>query len=665
MGEQLRGFSADLAVAVPVELAPDLAQAAQAGGFDAAWYLAEYPDVGMTGIEPLAHYLWIGRKLGRRGMPGAVAAVLTQAEGAECASADALAGVRMAPDGSGGGWAGVHLGTPQGEMNGKPGAGDLGADGACVSHAAQRDPAIDPAVYEAVAAGMSREFYLLRYPDIAEAGVDPVAHYLQAGWAEGRDPCRQFCTRHYLDNYPDVAAAGINPFYHWLVAGRAEGRHGRHQLGFRFDLLAAQKPVTEQIAEMKARRRPVALGNARHLSQRLAQMAADGGQVVLSFSHDDFTAHVGGVQLLLRRELGLLRAQGWHQIHVFPAHPLGFLECSGEVVLLGVVIDGEMAGFYRPLDLMAAARGLQLAQVPRLVIHNLLGHNVDQVLAIVAAFGVSSGHFWLHDYAALYNNYKLLRNDVAYAGRPDAGSMAQQLCLYAQAPFCHADEFSRLFDALALEVIAPSQAACAIWVAAGLHKAAGVRVLEHCALEGQMPGAQGARAADGPLRVGFLGYPAAHKGWEVFAELALRFGDDPRYEFHHLGKGRQGGLPVTYHEVVADAQNPDAMRAAVARTGLDVALVWSIWPETFCLTAYEGLAGGAALVSNPDAGNVARLIDQSGGANGRVLADEAALAEAFASGAILALARRGVARAEYGLAYSPLTTQFWFSGEGA
>ena len=81
MGEQLRGFSADLAVAVPVELAPDLAQAGQAGGFDAAWYLAEYPDVGLTGFEPLAHYLWIGRKLGRRGMPGAVAAVLTQAEG--------------------------------------------------------------------------------------------------------------------------------------------------------------------------------------------------------------------------------------------------------------------------------------------------------------------------------------------------------------------------------------------------------------------------------------------------------------------------------------------------------------------------------------------------------------------------------------------------------
>lgn len=35
------------------------------GQFDEQWYLQEYPDVGMVGIDPALHYLWIGRHLGR------------------------------------------------------------------------------------------------------------------------------------------------------------------------------------------------------------------------------------------------------------------------------------------------------------------------------------------------------------------------------------------------------------------------------------------------------------------------------------------------------------------------------------------------------------------------------------------------------------------------
>ncbi len=39
--------------------------------FNAAWYLDEYPDVALLGMDPLEHYLWLGQRLGRRtGPPG-------------------------------------------------------------------------------------------------------------------------------------------------------------------------------------------------------------------------------------------------------------------------------------------------------------------------------------------------------------------------------------------------------------------------------------------------------------------------------------------------------------------------------------------------------------------------------------------------------------------
>lgn len=44
-------------------------------GFDADWYLAQYPDVEMLGMDPLEHYLWLGCHLGRKAGPNAVAAV--------------------------------------------------------------------------------------------------------------------------------------------------------------------------------------------------------------------------------------------------------------------------------------------------------------------------------------------------------------------------------------------------------------------------------------------------------------------------------------------------------------------------------------------------------------------------------------------------------------
>lgn len=68
------------------------------------------------------------------------------------------------------------------------------------------------------------EWYIERYPDIAQSGIDPVAHYLQFGAKELRDPGPYFSTRHYLAMYPDVRSAGVNPLYHYLASGWDEKR---------------------------------------------------------------------------------------------------------------------------------------------------------------------------------------------------------------------------------------------------------------------------------------------------------------------------------------------------------------------------------------------------------------------------------------------------------
>jgi len=105
------------------------------------------------------------------------------------------------------------------------------------------------------------QWYLSRYPDVAEAGTDPIMHYIMSGAAEGRDPCPGFSTRAYLRNCLDVAAASANPLVHYIEHGRKEGRQAvghEYQLWVeRFDTLTDADRVVIKSAIDRFSMRPL------------------------------------------------------------------------------------------------------------------------------------------------------------------------------------------------------------------------------------------------------------------------------------------------------------------------------------------------------------------------------------------------------------------------
>lgn len=54
--------------------------------------------------------------------------------------------------------------------------------------------------------------------------LDPVRHYIRFGAAAGLDPNPGFSSASYLIRYPDIAASGVNPLLHYRTDGRLEGR---------------------------------------------------------------------------------------------------------------------------------------------------------------------------------------------------------------------------------------------------------------------------------------------------------------------------------------------------------------------------------------------------------------------------------------------------------
>lgn len=68
-------------------------------------------------------------------------------------------------------------------------------------------------------------YYSQQNPDVAAAGVDPLRHYEEFGWHEGRNPSARFDTSDYLDQYADVKNANINPLQHYVQYGIGEYRN--------------------------------------------------------------------------------------------------------------------------------------------------------------------------------------------------------------------------------------------------------------------------------------------------------------------------------------------------------------------------------------------------------------------------------------------------------
>ena len=67
-------------------------------------------------------------------------------------------------------------------------------------------------------------WYLDYYPDLKNAEVDPLHHYIEHGAFEGRWPSAFFHSDYYLNNYIDIREANVNPLVHYINYGESEGR---------------------------------------------------------------------------------------------------------------------------------------------------------------------------------------------------------------------------------------------------------------------------------------------------------------------------------------------------------------------------------------------------------------------------------------------------------
>ncbi|WP_022697005.1 rhamnan synthesis F family protein [Euryhalocaulis caribicus] len=75
-----------------------------------------------------------------------------------------------------------------------------------------------------------RERYLHETPDL-----DPVVHFCTYGFRRGYEPSARFDAQYYLANHPDIMEAEVNPLLHFIDAGASEGRAATPKTGYLFN----------------------------------------------------------------------------------------------------------------------------------------------------------------------------------------------------------------------------------------------------------------------------------------------------------------------------------------------------------------------------------------------------------------------------------------------
>lgn len=524
-------------------------------------------------------------------------------------------------------------------------------DGKALSNGA----GIDDPIAATIAPHFDTILYRTAYPDLGGAAgalsdTALLLHYCKTGWREGRNPSSTFDSLFYLTSNPDVAAAGINPLWHYVVAGRAEGRRAqpedRHGQAIRRMLPALQRrddgepplAITRLSRTRLAEAVAVDIRASTGGSELHASIRSVRG-VVLAISHSLDARAIGGRVILIPYERKRFNALGYTYIHIQPGVPSLSIDREGVAGrLIEVSVNGIQAGLtdYDELAQVLSETFSDRAIDRVFTIHGFLGHRIDGLIALQQAVRAGRNWLWVHDFSSICANHLLLRNDVSFCGAPPPDSPACRICLHGETRSAHSRRLGRLFAAIDLQVVAPSQSALDLW-----RKSTPLPTLPTRVVPLSRWVEQGARhllddeATLGlpgvPVRVAFVGTPTFHEGWEIFEELVQALRVCPSYRLHHIATPacfrRLSG--VTEVPVVEMQDGLPNISDALKTHGIDLVLVLTVSPETFSFSTREALAAGADVVALDDSGDAAATVSQLG--RGRTFATDRALLEFFTS----------------------------------
>jgi glycosyltransferase involved in cell wall biosynthesis len=371
------------------------------------------------------------------------------------------------------------------------------------------------------------------------------------------------------------------------------GRDGRELPGSpvpRSESSTVKPPNPEPAANVTAHRRA-----------DLARWRPDGAGSVIIVTHNDG----GGVERRVQAAVASHVASGRNAIVLRPTNPPG-----------GVILDANglpRLRFELPREQSRLLRLLRGANPVAVELHHFLNHD-PSIFQTIVALGVPYD-IHVHDFAWFCPRVALVGRGDRYCGEP--APAVCEVCVAETGGFLHEDipvaallERSRNILAGARRIIAPSRDAAARMER---HFPGVVPVVVNHEDDAALNEPPPIAIVDGTVRVCVVGAIGLHKGYHVLLGCA-RDARERALELTFVVAGTtidDQRLMDTGRVFVTGPYQPDEAVALIQSQNAALALLPSIWPETWCLGLTELWAAGLRVAAF-DIGAPAERIRQTG-----------------------------------------------------
>lgn len=452
-------------------------------------------------------------------------------------------------------------------------------------------------------------YYLAKYTDVKLAGVDPLYHYVNAGWREGRNPSANFSTSFYLSTYKEVAEAATDPLTHYFLKGRAKGYMTKPAGGWKIEVFEqSSSPSIRELSYQPYKSIAITANELRReiFGKNASQKTKNKFQLILAVSHDSYSTVTGGTQIFIADEMTNSLKKNIVHLHMAPSTPgltIGKKEKQTEVL---ITKNGKALG---SIDSKSVFE--MLSTVPsdkmHISIHSLIGFGSEFLALLKPITKNRKTFFWLHDYSILCDGFNLLRNDTVFCGAPEPKSVACTVCIYGE----ERSKRLALIKSWLTEVkpifASPSEAALSILNCSKTRLPITQSiVVPHWTLTRASIKKREPRS---PLRIAFVGFSSASKGWPIFNEIVNTLSENAATQFYHFIKG--GTSPNSLVKAVdcaVTSKNRLATSTLLKKHKIDIVMILSPWPETFSYVTAESLVAGCAIVCLASSGNVQALV---------------------------------------------------------
>ena len=328
-------------------------------------------------------------------------------------------------------------------------------------------------------------------------------------------------------------------------------------------------------------------------------------KIIVTLSYGDYTCGVGGTDKAILAQVKILNDAGYNVISLSPC-----IERKNSDYW-DVLYDSKYIGVYSNSRLLYYLSSIKKAEFECFIIHHLKNIDISRLMQILDYLDIPV-FMYLHDYYTICPKNGLILESGLFCGE---GFPNEDKCRDCKS-FIDSKNMLESYQSLLkilksrIKYILPSDSVCNIWIKHYPEYMHQVKVIYHQNPIGVYVQNSNLIKDEEPIRIAFVGYQKPLKGWKQFKDATAKANQlGLNEQFYQFGWGEE---KFTYIEQVdVDFKKSiTAMIDALRERKIQVAVLWSLWPETYSYTFYEALAANCFVITNENSGNICSQVKE-------------------------------------------------------